>query len=454
MKILCQRTYRLSLFALVLCCFQAIPAGAQVVATPAAEQVPDGRSSPNGARRTLDLAALEALAKENNPTLVQARAHVQANEAKALQAGRYPNPRVGYVAEQIGVAGTAGELHGAFVEQEIVTGGKLRLSREKYKLRARAAELISDAQQRKVINDVRLHFYRALAKKEIVGIHGSLLRNAEDNLVTVQEMVNVGQSNQSDVHLAKASLERARLDLLMAENDYRSSLSDLAAGVGAELREAEPTGQLDGPLTVIDFEEALARLLGQHPGIAASRLEIEADEITVQRERREVIPNLIVGVGVGWNFETREAVYSAQFSVRIPFFNRNQGTVRQASADLERQRAEVRRQELQLRRKLAKRYRDYVTALQHVRDYQQVVLPEARRAYQLRLKAYRENRQDWPRVLAAQNYYYRERLGYTQHLLEWREGEVAINGLLLVGGLEPVEGPMPRGHIDAVAKPR
>ncbi len=60
MKILCQRTYRLSLFALVLCCFQAIPAGAQVVATPAAEQVPDGRSSPNGARRTLDLAALAA----------------------------------------------------------------------------------------------------------------------------------------------------------------------------------------------------------------------------------------------------------------------------------------------------------------------------------------------------------------------------------------------------------
>ena len=118
MKSLCQRTRRLSLFALVLCCFQAGPARAQVMVTSAAEQVPDGRSSPRGSRRPLDLAALEALAKENNPTLVQAHAHVQANEAKALQAGLYPNPRIGYVAEQIGVAGTAGDLHGAFVEQE------------------------------------------------------------------------------------------------------------------------------------------------------------------------------------------------------------------------------------------------------------------------------------------------------------------------------------------------
>ena len=454
MKRLCHRTRRLSLFALVLCYLQAGPARSQVTAKPTAEQVPTGRSSPNGPSRSLDLAALEALARVNNPTLVQARAHVQANDAKALQAGLYPNPRIGYVAEQIGVAGTAGELHGAFVEQEIVTGGKLRLSREKYKLRARAAELFADAQQRKVINDVRAHFYRALAKKEILGVHGSLLRNAEDNLVTVREMLNLGQSDQSDMHLAKASLERARLDVLMAENDYRASLSDLATGVGAELREAEPTGQLEGPLTVIDFEEVLGRLLDEHPGLAAARLEVQADEITVRREQREVIPNLIVGAGVGRNFETREAVYSAQLSVRIPLFDRNQGTVRQASADLERQRAEVRRQELQLRRELAKRYRSYLTALQHVRDYQQVVLPEARRAYELRLEAHRKNRQDWQPVLAVQDNYYQERLAYAQHLLEWRDGEVAINGLLLVGGLEPVEGPMPRGHIDAIAKPR
>ena len=35
--------------------------------------------------RSLDLLALEELAKENNPTLIQAAAHVRAEQAKALE---------------------------------------------------------------------------------------------------------------------------------------------------------------------------------------------------------------------------------------------------------------------------------------------------------------------------------------------------------------------------------
>ncbi len=68
-------------------------------------------------RRSLDLLALEELAKESNPTLIQAAAHVRAEQAKALEAGLYPNPRIGYVGDQIRVAGTAGELQGGFIEQ-------------------------------------------------------------------------------------------------------------------------------------------------------------------------------------------------------------------------------------------------------------------------------------------------------------------------------------------------
>src|SRR5262245_20177592 len=69
------------------------------------------------------LADLEQLALKSNPTLVQAAARVAMSKAKALQAGLCPNPTVGYVGEQIGGAGTAGERQGAFIQQEIVTGG-------------------------------------------------------------------------------------------------------------------------------------------------------------------------------------------------------------------------------------------------------------------------------------------------------------------------------------------
>ena len=78
----------------------------------------------------LTLKRLERLAQQHNPTLIQARTQIEGERAKALQAGLYPNPLIGYSGEQIAVNGTAGEFHGGFVQQEIVTAGKLRLSRE------------------------------------------------------------------------------------------------------------------------------------------------------------------------------------------------------------------------------------------------------------------------------------------------------------------------------------
>src|ERR1700676_4457945 len=67
----------------------------------------------------LSLADLEQMALQRNPTLAQAAAAVGASRGKALQAGLYPNPTIGYAGEQIGIAGTAGELQGGFVQQTI-----------------------------------------------------------------------------------------------------------------------------------------------------------------------------------------------------------------------------------------------------------------------------------------------------------------------------------------------
>lgn len=87
----------------------------------------------------LTLSTLEQWALESNPTLAQAAAQVEMSQGKALQAGLYPNPTMGYTADQIGAVGTAGELHGFFVQQEIVRGKKLKLGRAKYAQEAASA---------------------------------------------------------------------------------------------------------------------------------------------------------------------------------------------------------------------------------------------------------------------------------------------------------------------------
>src|SRR5437016_3130459 len=55
----------------------------------------------------LSLPDLEKMALYRNPTLAQAAAQVGASHGKALQAGLYPNPVVGYTSDQIGAEGKA-----------------------------------------------------------------------------------------------------------------------------------------------------------------------------------------------------------------------------------------------------------------------------------------------------------------------------------------------------------
>jgi hypothetical protein len=77
----------------------------------------------------MTLAELEQMAVQGNPTLTQAAANVEVARGRAVQSGLYPNPTVGYTGERIGAAGTAGDLQGLFINQTIVTAGKLRLNR-------------------------------------------------------------------------------------------------------------------------------------------------------------------------------------------------------------------------------------------------------------------------------------------------------------------------------------
>lgn len=416
--------------------------------TPAADD-----SQPVAAS-TLTLESLESIAWTNNPTLAQSQAQIAAAEGKAWQAGLYPNPKLSYVGEQVGVEGTAGEWQGGEIQQEIVTAGKLRLSRQKHLARASVAEALNIAQQYRVLNDVRMHFYKTWGAQQKARIRAELLKTAEDRLVTVRELFNVGQANAAEVSLAKADLAEARLAWKMAENTARAEWEMLTAVVGCELDMSPLSGDLHGDTTSLDWETAYADLLAHSPQLVMAHRKVRADEITVERERVEPIPNVVISGGAGRNFEANETTYNASAMISLPIFDRNQGTVWQAENDLMRARSEVRRTELKLRHMLAERYRRYLTALQHVVRFEKTILPETRKAYEARLKAYKQDRQNWPDVLDTQEKYFNRRLQYVDQLVNWRSEEAVIKGYLLTNGLQAPDGPLPPGHIDAVPKPR
>ncbi len=410
----------------------------------------------------MSLQDLEGIALANNPTLVQANAQFQGEQGAAYQAGLWFNPVVGYTSEQIGVNGTAGETQGGFVAQEIVTGGKLRLSRAKWAQRAQIAATNAQAQQQRVLNDVHTQFYRTVAAQQLVAIHRKLVANGEDNVQTRREMLNLGQTTASAVLEAEVELRRDQLNLKDAENDLHQAWRTLVALVGCP--QLAPTKLEDGLANTqepLDYELALGQLMSSSPELIAARQKIQHDQIQLERERVQPIPNILVDARVGRNFEAGgQTTAGVNVGLPIPLFDRNRGTIQQAQADLTRSHAEARRLELELQTRLAAEYRAYLSAWQRVEEYQASMLPKAEESSELLRKSYYDQnlpanrRALWVDVLASQRLHMTLETEYVASLKTYHETDIAIRGMLLSGGLTEPPAAVGGGHIDATPRPR
>src|SRR5581483_7137377 len=118
-------------------------------------------------------------------------------------------------------------------------------------------------------------------------------------------------------------------------------------------------------------------------------------------------------------------------SAPIPAWNRNQGNIRAARAELGMAVQEVGRVENDLAERVATALRAYEAALKLAEQYKTDILPKAEETYKLSLEAFKGGQFEYLRVIQAQRAVAEARLEYNRALGEaWRAaGE--ISGLLL-----------------------
>ncbi len=403
----------------------------------------------------LTLEALEQFALANNPTLVQAATYIDAARGKALQAGLPYNPTAGIVGENIGADRTAGEWTFFSLQQQIVTGGKLRLSRLKYEHEAELAEIQAQAQRLKVVNGLTAAYFEILAAQRSVENHKRLAGNADEAVKTTEQLLNLGQANQQDLLQAQVEASQSGVAVRTAEARLRQDWVHLVTLIGVPDLPPQPlAGRLEPDGPALNRDEALARLLQDSPEVAFAVRKVQQDQTQLQRERREPIPNVTVRGGVGYNYETRNPTAQVGLSLPLPLYDRNQGTIRQATADLARSQAEVTRVQLDLRRRYADAFTRYETAWAEVENFRDQVLPKARKAAELYEEQFKARRAAFPQVLVARRSVFQLNEEYNRSLVQYRRAEVEVRGLLLVDGLSAPSNPTPPGHINATPKPR
>jgi len=395
------------------------------------------------AQQALTLDDLERMALAHNPTVAEAQADIRASEGRATQAKLYPNPVVGYEGREItgGPVYRGGE-HGFFVQEPIVTGGKLRLSQKVFAAEADQARSVAAAQRDRVLNAVRLAYYEALGAQQQVELRSDLADLAHRAALTSARLANVGQTDQPDVLEAKVEAGRADLELLAARSDRERAWQELAATVGdPALPMGALAGKLDDPLPQLDRDQALFALLNGSPEVRAANQGVTRAEAALKRARAEKLPDIELRGGLAYNRELLDNNHAvgwegeAAVGVQIPIFNRNQGNVQAAEAELAHARQELERVKLALRASFAAVFRDYAEAAETVRHYHDQILPDAQQAHDLYLRKYQEMAAAYPQVLIAQRTLFQLREEYTRALVSEQQAAVVLQGYLLAGGL-------------------
>ncbi|MEO8271392.1 MAG: TolC family protein, partial [Aureliella sp.] len=110
---------------------------------------------------TYSLADIEQMALANNPAIAAANATSAAASGFRQQVGVRPNPTIGYWGSQLADQKTG--QNGAFIDQEFVRGNKLALNREVLRHTVEAQRWETETQRYRVLTDVRMRFYEALA---------------------------------------------------------------------------------------------------------------------------------------------------------------------------------------------------------------------------------------------------------------------------------------------------
>jgi outer membrane protein, heavy metal efflux system len=282
-----------------------------------------------------------------------------------------------------------------------------------------------------------------LAAQEVVNVRRRLLGIALDAAETAHQLANVGQADAPDVLQAEVEAEQAKVDYVTAQRTFMQEFQTLAALVGrADLPISPLQGDLEHP-PEINVDQIVNQIAQDSPLVKRAQQDIARAEAELKSAKRESVPDLQVNAGAQQSFEALSDFNPkpvgfegfATIGVLIPVFNRNQGNVAAARADLERAQGEVTRVQFSLRQSAQPLLQAYQSAQVESKRYKNEMIPRAARAYQLYLAKYQQMGAAYPQVIVSQRTSFQLQVGYINALRQVWITAVALQNYTLSDGL-------------------
>ncbi|MBI5484177.1 MAG: TolC family protein [Deltaproteobacteria bacterium] len=289
-------------------------------------------TSPAGAGMVLNMEDAERLFIENNLDIRSRKIELQKSDAAILDAKTLPNPSARYSLESLknGVRETEEKYS---VSQEVdLAGRRGRRVEAAYKARE-ARNLLLAHEISGLIVQMKQSYYKILflrenerALSEIAGIYSDVQRKTE---------VRVSAGDASEADLMKLTGEKNRIvrGLDTLRTDLKSEKRRLALLLDLQETDFDVSGEFSAK--PLDLRGGMPAEMGQQnrPDIMGQGKLVEASEVSLSASKKEAIPSIDLEGG----YKKRTGGFNGfifGISIPLPLFNRNQGGIAQAEAEL------------------------------------------------------------------------------------------------------------------------
>lgn len=386
----------------VLVCAGGLVRGAVAVepSLPPPRPVPMTATT-SGMPATLSLDDLLRISLDANPMLRQAGLEIDAAQGRATQAGLYPNPSIAVNGDELNHRGAPGGLITApLITQEIVTGGKLRLSRAVALKEVDQASLGLMRERFVLFTVVRQGYFEVLTAQARLAILDELVNVAGRTYENTEKLLQAKEVARLELLQFKIELNRYQAERDAARQELTAAWKRLAAAIGVPDLPCVPlVGTLGAPLPLFDFCQVRAFVLQEHPEVLSVRVGVERAELALKRARVEPIPNVTVNGGYTRDNTVASNEWTFTVGLPVPVWNRNQGTIRARGAELGQANEDISRVMNALSGRLAMAFGQYEAARARVERYRTTIRPAAQESYDLAMQAYKGGQFEYLRVL-------------------------------------------------------
>lgn len=354
----------------------------------------------------LTLARAVDSALRSNPDLLASAYELSAAQARLIQAGLRLNPEVSVELENFagtGVTRGVDELETTLsLSQVVELGGKRGLRRSLAEADIDFVTIEQRARELDLLAEVTRRFIDVVAAQERVRFAQEATALAQTTLDAIGARVEAGRSPEAERSRARISLVRAQIEQRQAESELRSARYSLAANWGSpEPVFTQARANLFDLRAVDSFQSLMERLEGS-PDFLRFASETRLRESELRLAQAQARPNLSFSLGVRRLEGSDDAALVAGFSMPLPFFDRNQGTIREAQVRVTQTSAMRDAALIRARAGLLSLYQELTAARSRVETLRDEALPQAQQALDQTRSGYERGRFSFLELVTVQ----------------------------------------------------